>query len=128
MKITIDLSEEIVAELSRTSLTAEEVAKYIIERDHKKQLHLGVSNEQFSNKTKDGIIRRVYYYQKKAYGEKKTLAEFQTKWLKNKKFNKLFDKYEKKGFVKKEMPVFVRTQSGDLKVCHSSERDRTKFL
>ena len=64
--------------------------------------------EQFDKKTKDGVLRRVYYYQKKKYGDVTTLKKFLKEWKKDDNFKSVWESYERYDYLKSFMPTFFR--------------------
>ena len=66
------------------------------------------TTEQYDKYTKDGVLRRTYYYQKSRYGDVKTLAKFLKKWNKNEKFREIWNLYEHMDFDVTYAPTFFR--------------------
>jgi hypothetical protein len=67
------------------------------------------STSQFDNTTVEGVLRKLYYYQKKEYGyNEMTVKEFIEHWSKKKSFKKLWNNYVASGYDKKYCPSMFR--------------------
>lgn len=70
---------------------------------------------QFDKHTVKGVLSRTYHYQKNKYWHldkkvfKKGSSHFIEHWSNDKKFKKIWKKYEKSGFDEKYKPYFVRS-------------------
>lgn len=123
MKVKIEISDEVVEHLNQYPGTLKEMIEYIINRDYKMKHHVKKGMERFDNTTKDGILTRVYYYQKKKYDRDLNKGEFFSKWKNDKNFNYIFKQYKKSGYDKNYMPVFIRSvRTGELIVAPNMER------
>ena len=76
------------------------------------------ARKQFDKFNKYSLLTRVYYYQKTNYPKDYVLQnmlvdEFREKWVSNKKFKKIWNKYEESEFDPKLKPVFVRSVHTD---------------
>ena len=63
---------------------------------------------QYDSTTKDGVLRKVYYYQKRTYGDVPSLKKFLKKWKKDSKFKEIWDDYENMGYKDAHGPTFFR--------------------
>ncbi len=63
---------------------------------------------QFDRTTKDGVLRRTYYYQKNKYDDVPSLNKFLKKWNKDERFRELWNLYEHHDFDIRYTPTFFR--------------------
>ena len=86
--------------------------------------------EQFDKKTKDGLLRRVYYYQKDRYGDTGELKTFMKKWNKCATFKDVWEVYESSGFKDIYAPTFFRygtdLHKDKLYVAHKASLKETR--
>ena len=67
------------------------------------------STSQFDNTTVSGVLRKLYYYQKKEYGyNDMTIGEFLEHWSKKKSFKRVWDNYVSSGYNRKYCPSMFR--------------------
>ena len=121
--VTLELPDEVLAALTESPVGLEKIVEHILCRDYKIQHRVGVSKNQFDMTTKEGLLRRVFYYQRRANGLKGDLPSFIKKWSNKKRFIKLWGKYEKKKFKKSYMPTFVKDDAQGFRICHFKYRN-----
>ena len=115
-KFKIDLTDEQFKILDSISkdVSQKAIASLIEKYCNKVVLQRDSSLTQFDKYNVNGILTRVFYYQKKAYLkdtsiQKMVSRDFVKKWKNKKKFKKIWKKYEESGFNPKLKPVFVRS-------------------
>jgi len=122
MKVKIELPKEIVEHLNTYPGGVEEMAAFIVKRDYKMKHHAKPKSSQFDNTTKLGVLKRVYYYQKKHYDPDLDRIKFINEWMNDKRFKYIFKQYKKSGFDKEFLPVFIRNEDGGLEIMPYMER------
>jgi len=97
----IKVSEDTFNRLERlASIKGKTIAEVVAQK-------VGTS-EQYDKYTKDGVLRRTYYYQKSRYADVKTLAKFLKRWNKDEKFKEIWSDYEAMDFNTRYAPTFFR--------------------
>ena len=107
MKITVNIDGDVLKYLDRYNKDIAEVIEFIVNRDYKINMRGMGAKKQFDNKKQEGLLKRVYYYNTKGMEKKPDRAKWIAKWQGDKKFQKIWAKYEKKGFEREYMPTFV---------------------
>ena len=115
-KFKIDLTDEQFKILDSISkdVSQKAIASLVEKYCNKVVLQRNSSLAQFDKYSVNGILTRVFYYQKKAYLkdtsiQKMVSRDFVKKWKNKKKFKKIWKKYEENEFDPKLKPVFVRS-------------------
>ena len=121
--MTIDLPDDVYNKLNSSSIGLENIITHILCRDYKIQHRVGITKNQFDNTTKEGLLKRVFYYQRKANGLSETLPAFINKWSNHKRFNKLWKKYKKNNYIKEYLPTFVKDDIQEFRICHFKHRN-----
>ena len=133
--ITVDLLPDTVAILanSRGSTVKNRVeaalTKFAMEFVKRK----AINEEKFGKLTPKGKLTTVYYYQKEKYPylddiEGVSEKKFVKRWLKDKKFKKIWANYEKSGFDERYAPYFIRSKiTMDLIVTIKEKRKGVAF-
>ena len=87
---------------------------------------------QYDNTTQEGVLRRVYYYQKDRYDDVPSLKKFLKAWQKDKKFKEVWNNYKDMRFSDNFAPTFFRwgtdTKPEKLYVCHKGQAIYEKEL
>jgi len=101
MSRKIKLSEDIYKKIERfANAKGVSVAQAIANRFNIKV--------QFDKSTKEGVLQRVYHYQKSRYGDTSTLKKFMKKWNKDSRFKQIWSDYENSDFNTNYKPTFFR--------------------
>jgi hypothetical protein len=100
---TIEVSAKLYAALEKEAALNKTTIEVVIA----KKMEVRTYN-QFDKQTKDGVLRRVYYYQKKRYGDVPSLKKFIKKWKKDKNFIERWEEYKAYDYNKGWMPTFFR--------------------